>query len=487
MTFATLALVNFHAFAEASAGRMLNCVAEGILVALFAWIVVRFVGRQNSGTRFAVWFVSLLAIASLPVFSLLNLSSLTSNIATEVGIPQSAITLPSSWALELFVLWAVVAVAGLIKVGFGLWRLRQLRRSFVAVDRASVDPLLQRTLGNFKGQRQVNLLQSDRLSVPAAIGFFKPAVVIPAWSLRELSSEELNAVLLHELAHLQRWDDWTNLTQKLLRALFFFHPAIWLVESKVSLEREMACDDVVLAATLSPRAYAECLVSLAEKSFLHRGLTLAQAAVSQMRQTRLRVSQILDGNRPGTTGVSKPAIGLLAAFSIITIVSVSQAPELVAFKDSVPGTASASSVPASSIHTSAFHSTLQPIAASYTIPVKNALHPKAAKPRLTKAVAAPLSQRSVLAKSADRSQEVSSPKPTLAKFGQRYGNSLVNEAHLSDTDRNTVPTEVFVVMQGQSDGNSGPAYWTVCVWRVTIFNSRSGNINNDAGIPAKKI
>jgi beta-lactamase regulating signal transducer with metallopeptidase domain len=420
--------------------------------------------------------------------SLLNLGSFTS-LAIRVGTPHSAITLPSAWALDLFVVWAVIAGIGLIKVGVGLWRLRQLRRGCASVDVASLDSLLQKTLDSFGQQigkkRQVRLLKSDRLSVPAAIGFFRPAVVIPIWSLQELSPEELNAVLLHELAHLQRWDDWTNLAQKLLRAVFFFHPAVWFVESKLSLEREMACDDVVLAATSSPRAYAECLVSLAEKSFLHRGLALAQAAVSRMRQTTLRVSQILDGNRPGTTGVWKPAVGLLATFSVVTVISVSQAPELVAFKDT-PGTASASAIPASLVHTVALHSTPQPITASYRVPVKNTFHPSAAKRRI-KTVATPFSERSVLAKNTDRNQEVSSPKPTLAKFEQRPVNPQTLRANASTASTNLVPTEaVFVVMQGQSDGNSGSAYWTVCVWRVTISNSRSGNINN-AGIPAKKI
>src|SRR5213078_2563160 len=120
-----------------------------------------------------------------------------------------------------------------------------------------------------------------------------PTVVIPAWLMEELPAAELNQILLHELAHLSRWDDWSNLAQKIVKALFFFHPAVWWIERKVSLEREMACDDAVLAENHSPRAYAECLVHLAEKSVLRRGVALAQAAVGRIRQTTLRVAQIL--------------------------------------------------------------------------------------------------------------------------------------------------------------------------------------------------
>ena len=118
---------------------------------------------------------------------------------------------------------------------------------------------------------------SESLRVPTAIGFIKPLVVIPAWAMRELSAVELNAILLHELAHLRRWDDWTNLIQKIVGALLFFHPAVWWIEKKLSLEREMACDDLVLVkAGQRPKVYAECLVSLAEKSLLRKGSGIGQ-------------------------------------------------------------------------------------------------------------------------------------------------------------------------------------------------------------------
>ncbi len=103
----------------------------------------------------------------------------------------------------------------------------------------------------FDSPRPVKLCVSDRLRVPTAIGFTKPLVVIPSWTMEELSAAELNPILLHELAHLRRRDDWTNLVQKILGALLFFHPAVWWIEKKLALEREMACDDLVLASTTS--------------------------------------------------------------------------------------------------------------------------------------------------------------------------------------------------------------------------------------------
>ena len=171
--------------------------------------------------------------------------------------------------------------------------------------------------------------------MPTAIGCSDQPSCFPSWALRELSQAELNAVVLHEVAHLRRWDDWTNLAQKILRALFFFHPAVWWVENRLSLEREMACDDMVLSQTANPRAYAECLVSLAEKNLLRRGIALAQAAVGRMRQTSLRVLQILDARRSNSAVIWKPAPWVIAGFSVACLCTAAHAPRLVAFGDPV--------------------------------------------------------------------------------------------------------------------------------------------------------
>jgi bla regulator protein blaR1 len=322
----------FHELARISAERTLNGVIEGLAIALFAGLLLRVIGRRNSGARFVVLLAALFSIAALPVMNVVRASNGSAYAARAVW----AVTMPSLWAIYVILAWAVVASTGLVRVALGLWQLRKLRTGSEAIDPASLDPVLQRTFGEFKSSRKVQLAVSEKLTVPAAIGFFHPMIVLPEWTLHELSPAELRSILIHEMAHLERRDDWTNLAQKVLRALLFFHPAVWWVERQLSLEREMACDDVVLARTSNPRAYAECLVTVAERSFMRRGLALAQAAVSRMRQTTLRVSQILDGNRAATTPVWKPALALVTMALGIFVVELARAPELVAFHESGP-------------------------------------------------------------------------------------------------------------------------------------------------------
>jgi beta-lactamase regulating signal transducer with metallopeptidase domain len=342
--------------AQISVERIVNALPEGILVALFVWALLRILRRQNSGTRFAVWFLTLLTVIALPVLGSfgggrwLNASGMSSAAqASAQGWGNSwragrpAITIPGSWAVFVFLAWAVGAGVAMVRLGGGLWRLRQLRRSCTAIVEADLDPVVRKTVEAIRTSRSVTspssksmfsrpirIATSECVRVPAAIGFWKRTIVLPAWALRELSPEDLNVVLLHEFAHLRRWDEWTNLIQKIVHALFFFHPAVWWIEQRLSVEREMACDDAVLAETANPRGYATCLISLLEKSLAHRGWSMAQAAVHRAREASLRLAQILDKNRPAATRVWKPALGIAGVFSVICLAVLPHAPQFVA-------------------------------------------------------------------------------------------------------------------------------------------------------------
>lgn len=311
--------------------RSLDSLALGTGVCLFASLLLRLVPRQNAASRFAIWFSTLVAIAIIPISSGMW-SPGAGLVRGSAG--HSAILVDDRWAVYFLAVWAVISLCFLFQVARSLWRLHVLRRSCVEIDLETLDPVLRETLREYGTDRAVRLCSSDQMKVPAAIGLWSPAVVVPEWVVRELSAEELNQVVLHELAHLRRWDDWTNLAQQIVKALFFFHPAVWWIEKKAALEREMACDDAVLAVTAQPRAYAECLARLAERSFSHRSLVLTQAALGKVRQMSTRVAQILDTSRPVSSGARwRLAACLVAVFAIGCGAWYSRVPRLVAFEN----------------------------------------------------------------------------------------------------------------------------------------------------------
>jgi len=321
--------------------RMLYCLAAGgsltAIVALGLWLSP----RRNSQTRFAVWFATLLAIVALPLFG----AGWRSQVMVPAA-PGALVSIPATWAVILVSLLAALALAGVLRVGMGLWRIRQLRRGCAAIDPRLLSTDLRETLADFRNTRPVSILVSPWVDVPTALGFGRPAVVIPAWLVKETTAAELKYVVLHELAHLRRRDDWTNLIQKLVKAVLFFHPGVWWIERKLSLDREMACDDAVLLQTSSARLYAECLARVAEKRMSRRHVTLAQAAVDRVHQLSLRVMNILSatgGDR--TARLWKPAIPMVTAMALLCALFASQSPVLVGVMDPTGATVTSSASP----------------------------------------------------------------------------------------------------------------------------------------------
>jgi beta-lactamase regulating signal transducer with metallopeptidase domain len=309
--------------------RALNSFPEGLLLALFAWLVLRLIGRQNAGTRFAVWFMALIAVPGLSVLGAFRLNEV--RLFPANYHLNSQIVVPALWAEVIFAAWAIAASIGLVRLVIGLWQVRKIRKSSAEIDVSQLGPAVEEIFQQHRSGRNIRLAVSDSIRVPAAIGFWKPVIVLPAWTLQELAPAELQPILIHELTHLQRRDDWTNLLQKIVRAIFFFHPAVWWIDSKLSLEREMACDDAVLANTGNPRAYASCLIDLLEKSCARRGWTMAQAAVHRAKDLSVRIAQILDSKRPASTRVCKPALALTIIFSLACFGASYCTPKLVTF------------------------------------------------------------------------------------------------------------------------------------------------------------
>jgi beta-lactamase regulating signal transducer with metallopeptidase domain len=348
--------LDFQSVAQIVASRGLNTVIAGLLLAGLSWGALRFFGGHRSAissmTRFAVWFSTLLVIVGLP---LLGRSS-SPLVASNLRVPE--LMLSTAWAMGLFVTWVVIAGALLIRLGFSLRHVYQLRRECSEIDAGSHAALIEVVQEFSRAQstriRRVKLLVSDDVRVPTALGFFRPAVVLPAWALRDLSADELRVIVLHELAHLRRWDDWTNLAQKVVKALFFFHPAVWWIDSRLALERELACDDMVLEQTANARTYAASLVSVAEKVFaekmrMGRALALAQSALGRVREVSLRVAQILDTKQPRTTRGWRPALAIIGTLSVITVGAMPYAPELVSFQGKVQPVATAGASVVSSV------------------------------------------------------------------------------------------------------------------------------------------
>jgi len=480
-----------QAVAQISVERIFNALPEGFLIALFAWALLRVLRRQNSGTRFAVWFLALLTVAALPVLGGFGegRAAIASGIAWGSGRP--AITIPAGWALFAFLAWALGACVAVVRLATGVWRLRGLRRSCTPIVAGNLDPIVQETLDAISAPRSVvfgaiTIATSEDVRVPAAIGFWKRTIVLPAWALRELPPNDLNVILLHEFAHLRRWDDWTNLIQKIVRALFFFHPAVWWIENRLSVEREMACDDAVLAETANPHGYATCLVSLLEKSLAHRlsdhlsdrlsdhGWSMVQAAVHRAREASMRLAQILDKNRPVATRVWKPALCMIGAFAMVCLSVLPHAPQFVAvshgamIRDSDPAPSAAVSQSSSQPSLQSSLQTAAVIPAAFRTGGSSSVG--TARGTTAKVVHAHVHARDAAgnqlapARPVAARMNVAPPHDQVIAIGTSAGQEIVPELR----------TLVFIETTQYMISDS--SVWRVQVWRVTLVNTVGGRL-----------
>jgi beta-lactamase regulating signal transducer with metallopeptidase domain len=442
--------------ALAFAGQLGNCLAFGALILGLASLSSLLLRRASSSARFAVWFAALVAIAAAPLFSISRSFVAPSGFSSLKGV--AAITLPASWALYFFIAWAGIAVISLARIVAGFCQVLALRRRSSPLDPATLAPELQNMLAQSLPSKSVAILLSDDISSPTAIGLLSPAIVLPAWLIRDLSSEELRQILLHELAHLRRRDDWSNLLQKIVKALFFFHPVVWWMERQLSLEREMACDEAVLAQTGNPRAYAQCLVLLAEKSFFRRSIMLAQAAVSRAGQTSMRVARILAGAGTRVTGMRKLVVPSFAAALMASIAVAAHAPRLIAFRanthveSSVSAMASSPQLPGLAVMARADAAQSNRANQHFTVLSSSEPLPQAA---------------------ARRTSLPDRPASLPTNVIQAKFRPDANRPASRKLQQDPSADFVVVVIESENDGNGSatPATWQVQMWHITVLRS----------------
>ena len=233
----------------------------------------------------------------------------------------------TSWLLATWMLASALMLVRLI-ISYVFLHRRKVRATAVSAH----DALLREWLAHCgAGKRSVRLAVSPEITTPIAVGPHRPAILIPTCMMNELDEGQLNQIGLHEAAHLARRDDYAVIFQRILEALFVFHPVVRWIARRIDLEREIACDDFVLQATGKGRPYATCLTRIVELAGGAWHSRLAASATETRSHLETRVDMLLDSTRKTTTRLLKPQI--LAAIVVLAVmISIAaQAPRLVLF------------------------------------------------------------------------------------------------------------------------------------------------------------
>ena len=231
--------------------------------------------------------------------------------------------IPGLTSVVLIGLWTALAAWRLGKLAWQCCRLHSLKHRGTSAPE-DLRTVFERLSGDMGMRRKTYLLTSPESAAPVAIGFYRPAVLFPARLLDGIEPLRLEQVLRHELAHVSRGDDWTNLFQQTVKAVLFFHPAVWWLSRRLTVEREIACDDHVLAATRTPRAYALLLTEFASR-MQSRESAAALAAWSHKNQLEERITMILNPNRNNSPRLARVRAGLLTTAAAAVAILVLQA------------------------------------------------------------------------------------------------------------------------------------------------------------------
>jgi beta-lactamase regulating signal transducer with metallopeptidase domain len=181
--------------------------------------------------------------------------------------------------------------------------------------------------------RRTSLRVGQQRSGACALGLWRPVILVPQSLLETLSDADLDLVVMHEHAHLRRYDDWSRLLQCAVAALVGLHPAIWFIGRRIDLEREAACDDQVVARTGAPGRYAQCLMQVAAVALkLHRpNATVIPAMARSTAMLRVRIDRLLDVHRESAPRLKWIATAGSAAALAMAVVGSDRMPPLVAF------------------------------------------------------------------------------------------------------------------------------------------------------------
>ena len=147
----------------------------------------------------------------------------------------------------------------------GLWQLRRYKMHGIEHVDANWKHVFLALCEKLKIDRQIDLLRSNLVETPIAIGFFRPLIIVPTSAFLQISPRELETIIAHELIHIRRYDLLVNMIQSAIEVLFFYHPGIWWISKQIRLEREFATDSAVVDIFEGSHVvYANALANLEE-------------------------------------------------------------------------------------------------------------------------------------------------------------------------------------------------------------------------------
>ncbi|MEP7141489.1 MAG: M56 family metallopeptidase [Ferruginibacter sp.] len=321
---------------------LIHSLWQGMLLAMFAACVVFFTKKAAPALRYnlltgalLIFITGVLAtfssqvisnapivpgVPEIPASTMISLQPVITPLVAEnkLSIADKAVEYFNANAAWIVLTWLFIILLRCARLTAGLYGVYQLKR------RQTISPgeYWNNRITELSRQLQINkrvtLLQSGMSGLPAVIGYFKPVILFPAGMLASLPTDEVEAILVHELAHIRRKDFLVNLVQHIVEIIFFFNPAVRWVSCLIKSERENCCDDIAVSHTDNKRNYINALIAF-QGFELQLASPLTNAFGGEKNHLMNRVKRIIYKNNKTLNNMEKK---FLAAGMIITSIFI---------------------------------------------------------------------------------------------------------------------------------------------------------------------
>jgi beta-lactamase regulating signal transducer with metallopeptidase domain len=344
---------------------LVDSAAKGIILLAIAAVATLALWRASAATRHLVWLLAIAALVVLPAFSLLlpgwrilpawatvpeakaapeiassapllqrlpfpaelpatlPLDSASSASAplpaapVEAAMPDSAAPRLRQW---LPALWVIGCGLALLRLALAHTLLRRSTRSCAETNDARLLAALDGARVQLGLRARVRILLDARRTIPMVWGVFRPRLLLPAEALG-WDDRQLRSVLLHELAHLKRRDPAAQWLLQIAIALHWFNPLVWLAAWRLHLERERACDDLVLASGVRASEYAEHLLHIATRLENSRWMQACGLAMAHPSRLEGRLLAVLS-NRANRRRVTRTLAAVVLALGLGVVIPI---------------------------------------------------------------------------------------------------------------------------------------------------------------------
>jgi beta-lactamase regulating signal transducer with metallopeptidase domain len=331
-------------WANALGWSLIHSMWQSLLVLLIVLGILRLIPGTHSRMRYAVSCGGLLLIVLSSIATFLYIMAHTGAPITPVGsahphilghphsggefsvsryLSFAAVTIQQNMPF-IMMAWLIGFIVFAIRLFSALAYTTRLTSSALPLENHWGEYMrdLSRKLGI---KKMVSLAQSHVITSPMVIGYFKPVILIPMGMISGLSTEQLETIFLHELAHIKRHDYLINLIQSLVEIAFFFNPVVWILSDLIKKEREFCCDDLVISRHGHASAYAHALVQLEEVRLTRHLVALSLAEDKNQLLNRIRrIMERSVKNYSGNGRLILPALLLVTALACLSWLSISQ-------------------------------------------------------------------------------------------------------------------------------------------------------------------